>query len=218
MFIPAGRELLWSCKIWCYNNVAESSLSGIWCCHWVSSYQYLGGSYCLHIQGQGSPSRRYAVNKHTMVDLRFSEQCCRGFRSVIVSLCVCVVPDVLKDWGAFRLLGTTFPMTQLHILKHKEPLTARQNSTTSQNTGNNLLPNNTASHPKTQRTTYCQTKQHHVPKHREQLASKQHCITSQNAGNHLLPDNTAVHPKELNPNLTFLFYHAQLYICLNYYL
>jgi len=29
------------------------------------------------------------VNKHTVGDLRFSEQCCEGFRSVIVSLCMC---------------------------------------------------------------------------------------------------------------------------------
>lgn len=154
-----------------------------------------------------------------MGDLRFSEQCCGGFRSVIVSLCVCVVPDVWKDCGTFRLLGRTCcqtkqhhvpkygePLpartqgtaccqtTQHHIPKHREPLTARQNSITSQNTGNNLLPNNTAIHYKMLGITCCQTT-HHFPKH----------------------NNTAVHLKDLNPNLTFWFNHAQLYVCLNCY-
>jgi len=130
-----------------------------------------------------------------MGDCRFSLLCCGGFRSVIVLLCVCVVPDVLKDCGNFRPLGTTFPMTQHHILKHKEPPAARQHSITSQNVGNHLLPDNIASHPKTKGTTYCQTTQYHIPKHTDPLAARQHSITFQNTRNHLLPDTTASHPK-----------------------
>ena len=88
-------------------------------------------------------------------------------------------------------------MTKHRILKHKEPPAARQHSITCQNTGNHLLPDNTASCSKTQGTTCCQTTQHHVPKHKEPPAARQHSITPQNVGNHLLPDNIASHPKML---------------------
>ena len=109
--------------------------------------------------------------------------------------CVCVVPDVVKDCDGFRPLGSTFPVTQHYIVKHKEPLGARQHSIMSQNTGNHLLPDNTVSRPKIWGTTCCQTTQHHVPKCWEPLAARQHSITSQNVGNYLLPDNTASRPK-----------------------
>jgi hypothetical protein len=151
------------------------------------------------------------VNKHTVGDLRFSEQCCEGFRSVIVSLCMCG-SWCFKGLWCLQIIGIHFrndtalypkaqgttccQTTQHHIPKHKEPLGARQHRITSQNTGDHLLPDNTVSRPKIWETTCCQTTQYHIPKH----------------------NNTAGPPKDLNCKLTFWFYHTQLYICFNCYL
>jgi hypothetical protein len=74
---------------------------------------------CIQIWSWGINKPKYCGQHETVIleGLRFSQRCCRRFRSSWIWHCAAwqVVPNVLEDHSAFEMLGTTHPVSQLCI-------------------------------------------------------------------------------------------------------